>query len=87
MNDFNSALFLLAQRYCKRQRKAAPKHWYFVRKGPKNRKYLCHLCNKEVCIESALGPKTHASEDALNGHGMNHLKEHGLSDFIRSNET
>lgn len=83
MTSQDNALFLLAQRYHKRRKdKGAVTNWYFARKGPKNRKYICHLCNKEVCIEASKNPKTIESEDLLFAHGKIHLKEHGLEDFI-----
>lgn len=83
MNAQDNALFLLAKRYHKRnEKKGTVNHWYLIRKGPKNKKYICHICNKEICTEAKANPKTSTSEDILNEHGMRHLEEHGLADFI-----
>lgn len=83
MNSQDNALFLLAQRYHKRrQTKGTVTNWFFTRKGPKNKKYICHLCNKEMCQEASKNPRTVDTEYCLSEHGKVHLKEHGLEDFI-----
>lgn len=83
MTNLETALFLLAQRYCERSnKKGKPKNWYFTRKGSRNRKYICHICNKDICSEIASGPKTWNSQEELLAHGRNHLSERGLLDFV-----
>lgn len=82
MSDMDNALLLLAKRYSKRANKKEPKQWYLTRKGPKNRKYICHICNKDICTENKNGPMTYESQEAMREHGEAHLKERGLYDFV-----
>lgn len=83
MSPADNALFLLAQRYHTReQKKGTLKHWVITRKGPKNRKYICFICNKAICSDASKNPRTIDSEIEINNHGMKHLEERGLSDFL-----
>ena len=83
MNAIDNALLLLAQRYHGRaQKKGTLKHWIITRKGTKNRKYICAICDKHICSDASKNPMTLESEDIVYNHGKAHLRERGLADFV-----
>lgn len=83
MNAKDEALFLLAERYRKRnEKKGKIKHWYGRKGGSVQRKYVCHICDQVIDTESAKSAMTKHAEEAIENHGIGHLKEHNIAIFL-----
>lgn len=80
MDTKDNALFLLAQRRRERlQKKGKITNWYGRRGGSVQRKYVCYLCDCVIDTESAKSPQTIHAHEAIEAHGLGHLKEHNLA--------